>query len=429
MLCFDGGGLIDVNAEWVAATGYDVFASAGDSWLTAIHPDDRDDASSCVRTAESAADTEINLRLLGAGGSAHWFRGHVRFVGGDGDVMRLLTLTAVGVHRSNEARLLHMSTHDGLTGLANRSKFVGQIKREMAASTGLAGMLFIDLDHFKDVNDHLGHRYGDAVLQAACKRVEKTIRDAELAGRLGGDEIGVFCPQIETRIDMFALAERIGESLATPFQIGTEIVIIDASIGIAFTDDDNVTTVESLIEAADRAMYLAKAAGGGRWATLDEQRPAPTHIDLDGDPFLVPIRAGVDVASASDTIVDHRPARLHADLEAGIVIAQATGMIAQRTGCETSQAALLLRAFATTRNVTVVNAARMVVNRETEIDTDATTRRSQRLEHPSTGPTQIESRQPESPERLAVNCTKSTGSIQRPTTGVPHSSVVPTRPW
>ncbi len=96
------------------------------------------------------------------------------------------------------------------------------------------------------------------------------------------------------------------------------------------------------------------------------------RIDVDGDPFLAPIRAGVDVASASDTIV----------------------------GCETSQAALLLRAFATTRNVAVANAARMVVNRETEIDTDATTRWSPRPEHPSTGPTQIESRQLESPVRL-----------------------------
>lgn len=118
---------------------------------------------------------------------------------------RLSTLTAVGAFRSNEARLLHLSTHDGLTGLANRARFADSVTSTLAASTGLAGMLYVDLDNLKAVNDHLGHRCGDGVLRAVCKRTESTIRSTDLADRLGGDEIGVFCPGIASRAELSRL--------------------------------------------------------------------------------------------------------------------------------------------------------------------------------------------------------------------------------
>jgi len=91
---------------------------------------------------------------------------------------------------------VHMANHDGLTGLANRTRFVGRVDRALADPTTTSALLFIDLDHFKIVNDHLGHAYGDIVLQAVCKRIEAAIRPTDLAGRLGGDEIAVFCPKV-----------------------------------------------------------------------------------------------------------------------------------------------------------------------------------------------------------------------------------------
>ena len=411
VLYFVGSSMVEGNAEWVAISRLDAAESAGDGWLSAVHPDDRATAAEFVATTTDKPDGDLSLRIVTADGSTIWFRGHHRRVGGHEDACRLLTLTAVGAHRTNEARLLHMSTHDGLTGLSNRAGFTTACNRVLAAGTDLAGVLFIDLDHFKVVNDHLGHGVGDHVLRAASRRIESTIRSTDLASRLGGDEIGVFCPNVTSSGELFALCERIGRALATPFRIDGEIVVIDASIGVAFTSE-TVRTAEALIDAADRAMYLAKAAGGGRWATLDtpaEASPpmssaadAPTLLaaraDLDraeahirlawqhhmrGDDAeqsaqLAEIREALRIASllirATTDPVDppstaERADRLQSSLDDRQVVACAVGMIAQRLGASAAESAERLRAYAAFALVTVAAAGRMVVEREVDIDT------------------------------------------------------------
>ena len=208
----------------------------------------------------------------------------------------MLTLTAIGPDRNYEARLVHMATHDGLTGLINRTRFVGRVNRALADPATTSALLFIDLDHFKLVNDHLGHHVGDIVLQAVCQRIESTIRSTDLAGRLGGDEIAIFCPNGVGRAEIIALAERVGAALAAPFSVEGEMVIIDASIGIAFTTE-TVRTADALIKDADRAMYVAKAAGGGRWVTADDHRGQPPAVPVGHhDELFGPIRAEIDRA-------------------------------------------------------------------------------------------------------------------------------------
>lgn len=418
VLCFDGGGLIDANDEWVAVSGRDVIDAEGDGWLAAIHPEDRDITWSCVSSSGPNTDTEIDVRLLGPDDSERWFRGHVRVLDDErSETLRLLTLTSVGAHRGIHDRLLHKSTHDNLTGLAARSQFVARITRVMSTNAELSGMLFIDLDHFKVVNDHLGHRYGDEVLRAVSRRIEATIRSTDLAGRLGGDEIGVFCRELESRSEMFALADRIGAKLAAPFHIDGETIVIDASIGVSFTSDDTVATAEDLIDCADQAMYVAKAAGGGGWAVLGEPPTARPRVEADDDVSLAAVRAAVDhaeehivvawqhssanheversarlstirealrrvsallrtrvdvdVVSPSEAGADCRASHLHDEFEGGIEVAQATGMIAQRTGSDASQATAMLQAFAKAKNVSVATAARALVARESDIDSVA----------------------------------------------------------
>jgi diguanylate cyclase (GGDEF)-like protein len=263
----------------------------------------------------------------------------------DGVATALLTLTAVGPHGSNDARLIHLATHDGLTGLTNRTRFVERVNRTLAEPLTPSALLFIDLDRFKIVNDHLGHHYGNIVLQAVCKRIQSTIRSTDLAGRLGGDEIGVFCPRTTGRDEVIALAERIRAALAAPFSAEEEIVIIDASIGIAFTTD-TVRTADELIDNADRAMYVAKAAGGGRWATHDE-----------------------DIASTVDTFApDPRPLQLRAAHDIAVAVAQATGMIAQRSGADVTQSARALHEYAVANNMSFEIAATLLVERAIDID-------------------------------------------------------------
>jgi diguanylate cyclase (GGDEF)-like protein len=272
VLYFLGATMIDANLEWMSISRLGREESAGDGWLQAIHPDDRAAISECVATAATDPHVGVSVRVVGRDGATTWFRSQLRCLD-DMDQARLLTLTSIGVHRSNEARLLHMSTHDGLTGLANRAWFLGRVARTLDEGAGLVAVLFIDLDNFKAVNDHLGHRFGDGVLRAVCKRIESAIRPSDLAGRLGGDEIGVFCSEVASTGEVFSLAERVSCAVATPFMIDAQTVVIDSSIGVAFTSG-SCRTADVLIETADRAMYAAKAAGGGRWATVDA---APTR--------------------------------------------------------------------------------------------------------------------------------------------------------
>jgi len=415
VLSFEGSALIDANQEWTAISGLDVSDSAGDGWLTVIHPDDRMDLFAYVEHNTSEPRVPVSVRVAADSRPAEWFRAHVHTVRTNGVEKALLTLTAVGPDRSHEARLVHMATHDGLTGLANRTGFAGRVDRALTDPTTTSALLFIDLDHFKIVNGHLGHAYGDIVLQAVCKRIEATIRPTDLAGRLGGDEIAVFCPKVAGRDEVISLAERIGAALAAPFSAEKEIVVIDASIGIAFTTD-TVRCAEELIADADRAMYVAKAAGGGRWATYDDDRnlrPAvavrqdvmlgairadvdqaerrtlsawqvsTANRDFERSARLVSVRAAlrraslllrtspdVDIVTAFDALApDPRHDQLQAAHDSGVAIAQATGMVAQRSGADAAESAALLLTYATTNKIAFEIAAKMIVERAIDIDT------------------------------------------------------------
>ena len=478
MLSFEGSALVDANDEWAAVSGLDIGESAGDGWLSVIHPDDRGDLCACINHIDPdtpQSRTPVSVRVGAGDQPEEWFRAHVRMFQTNGVPSALMTLTAVGPHRSNEARLVHVSTHDGLTGLANRTRFVGQVWRALADPTATSALLFIDLDHFKVVNDHLGHRYGDLVLQAVCKRIESTIRSTDVAGRLGGDEIGVFCPRIGERNEVIALAERVGVALAAPFSVGEEIVIIDASIGVAFTTD-TVRTVEALIDDADKAMYVAKAAGGGRWATYSADLGSRPVVMVGDDPLFGAIRADVDRAEehtisawklsttnrdfersahfssirealrrtslllraspnvnlATTTVVsapDPRADQLQAAHDGGVAIAQATGMIAQRSGADTADSAALLHDYATENDLAIATAAKMLVERVIDIDTVAV--RSRRANDHDQRSTRLGDRSPEpsaTTERLApLRAVYAEHSAA--VSDAPDSSALMPRPW
>jgi len=164
--------------------------------------------------------------------------------------------------RQNEARIRHLARHDALTDLPNRIEFLEQMaKTEAGLSRGeMAAVLYIDLDHFKAVNDTLGHAVGDEVIKQASARLWGTTRETDVLARLGGDEFALLMRPIDSAADAARVADRIIKSIGTPMLIGGQQVEIGASVGIAIGPGDGVKT-DALVKNADLALYRAKSEG------------------------------------------------------------------------------------------------------------------------------------------------------------------------
>jgi diguanylate cyclase (GGDEF)-like protein/PAS domain S-box-containing protein len=162
-----------------------------------------------------------------------------------------------------EARIAHMARHDALTGLPNRTLLRERMEEELARvrrGGGLA-VLCLDLDHFKAVNDTLGHPIGDALLKAATQRIRDCVRETDTVARLGGDEFTIL-QAIDRPEQAGTLARRVIEALREPFDIQGHQVVIGASVGVTCAPSDGLDA-DVLLKNADMALYLAKADGRG----------------------------------------------------------------------------------------------------------------------------------------------------------------------
>ncbi len=166
--------------------------------------------------------------------------------------------TAMGRIR-NEERMRHQAVHDPLTGLPNRTLLRDRLEHALAKrGPGTAGLLFVDLDNFKDVNDAHGHAAGDAVLVEVARRLCATVRPEDTVARLGGDEFVVVCEDVD-REAVLALGHRLQEAIEAPLNAADAEHRLTASIGGALGEHDP----DELLEAADAAVYDAKGRGGG----------------------------------------------------------------------------------------------------------------------------------------------------------------------
>ena len=163
-------------------------------------------------------------------------------------------------------RLDHAASHDSLTSLANRRRFTEELERTSGRGRPgfLIGVLFLDLDGFKDVNDRYGHDAGNDLLIAVAERLLACVRPGDLVARLGGDEFTVMLTRLENTAPAAAVAERICANLAEPFLLGSREVHISTSIGVALAPADSADT-GSLLRRADAAMYRAKSNGKAQW--------------------------------------------------------------------------------------------------------------------------------------------------------------------
>jgi diguanylate cyclase (GGDEF)-like protein len=164
--------------------------------------------------------------------------------------------------RQTEARMHHLARHDALTDLPNRIQFLEEMgAMEMAIARGeRAAVLWIDIDHFKAINDTLGHAMGDAVLKQVSARLWGTTRETDVLARLSGDEFSLLLKPIDGPREAALVAERIVKAIGAPFTVAGQQIMIGASVGVALAPGDG-TTADALMKNADLACYRAKSDG------------------------------------------------------------------------------------------------------------------------------------------------------------------------
>ena len=186
-----------------------------------------------------------------------------------------------------DERLYQQAHYDALTALPNRLLFKDRLGREIVRSQRerLAfALLFIDLDHFKNVNDSLGHTVGDSVLREAARRIARCLRESDTVARLGGDEFTVLLSGLNHVQEAWLLSESVVAALSQEFVLGDQRCFLSASVGIASYPADGATA-EELLKSADTAMYRAKAAGRAQSVFFEERmnRETVARLNLDRD--------------------------------------------------------------------------------------------------------------------------------------------------
>ncbi|GAA0571628.1 diguanylate cyclase domain-containing protein [Caenispirillum bisanense] len=195
------------------------------------------------------------------------------------DVMqRAARIAAIAIARHQAAeRIRHLALYDQLTGLANRSLLYDRLQSALAQARrygNRVGMLFIDLDGFKPINDRHGHDAGDTVLATIGRRLKAALREGDTAARIGGDEFVLLAVNVGTAADVERIAAKVLMAIGEPVTWNGETLHIGASIGLALFPDD-APTGDSLLSIADTAMYAAKAAGKNCWSWRTGDTPCP----------------------------------------------------------------------------------------------------------------------------------------------------------
>lgn len=242
-----------------------------DEWKSRIHPDDLIPTLKAMQTClEKQADgtsscvTEYRVRA----GEDQWkwvlSRGMTVSRSADGQPERIIgTITDISERKAIEDRIQHMAQHDALTDLPNRALFSDRLQLALANANRRQERLslaFLDLDHFKPINDHYGHAVGDQLLKQVARRLQDSVRTSDTVGRIGGDEFVILMPELQDISDAHGLAEKIRKALDQPFFVDGHQLNISCSLGIAIYPEHGKDEI-SLAKSADSAMYRAKESG------------------------------------------------------------------------------------------------------------------------------------------------------------------------
>ncbi len=273
--------------------GPDAFPQTYDTWLSLLHPDDREAAR--AREAEylksGRENYESEFRLRTGDGGWRWILSRGKVVERDpqGRPVRVVgTHADITERKEMEGRLRHMALHDALTGLANRTLCLERIGRAVARAKrhpdARFAVLFIDIDRFKVINDSLGHQFGDEVLVQVGSRIRQSVRETDTVARFGGDEFFVLLEELDSGRTPVKAIKRIRESIAEPIIRNGRTIRVTVSIGAELWAGGRADAQE-VIRNADIAMHWAKAKGRNRFKVFTDRllRHAVTRMTLERD--------------------------------------------------------------------------------------------------------------------------------------------------
>jgi diguanylate cyclase (GGDEF)-like protein len=256
-----------------------------DQMLARVHADDRPALQAELQRCEDGSQSGLacEYRVADGAGGWRWVLARATVAereeeGAPGRARRLIgTLSDISARRHSEEQVRFMALHDPLTELANRAHFGERLRFALANArryNEVAGLILLDLDRFKPVNDTYGHAVGDQLLQTVARRLKGSVRETDTVGRIGGDEFVVLLTGPLTREAAQLVADKIFNQVAQPMELGGLHLEITCSLGLALYPEDGQDEL-TLTKAADDAMYRSKRAGrqllGG-----EPRRPAPS---------------------------------------------------------------------------------------------------------------------------------------------------------
>ena len=260
-IVFHKDGLVtDANPPLLELIGFTLPEIMGRHVLSFIAPEH---VARVLAVMSAGQETTYELTILHKDGSQVPVEFIVRTMLRNSERIRMTIVRDMRDRHAAQARIHHLAHHDLLTGLPNRGAFMERLDQLMATARDNGdrlALLFVDLDHFKRVNDSLGHLVGDTLLKTVAARITECLRASDLVARFGGDEFMVLLPIAQQREDAEEVAHKLLRAIAAPLEVEGQSISVSPSIGIAFFPDDGDDPA-TLIKHADTAMYVAKSRG------------------------------------------------------------------------------------------------------------------------------------------------------------------------
>jgi diguanylate cyclase (GGDEF)-like protein/PAS domain S-box-containing protein len=282
------GNCIYANEEMSKISGLSSETLLAQSWLGVVHPDDKRRIADQFQLMieHNAGHINLDCSLMLPDGSVKWVTGDVAPMqdAKNQQIGYLGTLSDISELKQAYDQLEQMAFYDTLTGLANRRLFRNRLEHMLSniprTGAGVA-LILIDLDHFKHVNDSMGHDSGDSLLTVISERLKHCVRFTDTVARLGGDEFAVILPNVPDTLTVSAIAEKILHSLSKPVLLDDQEVGISASMGISMAPEDS-NSAEVLIKNADLALYKAKDEGRNnfKFFTTEMNTLLVKHLNL-----------------------------------------------------------------------------------------------------------------------------------------------------
>jgi Amt family ammonium transporter len=282
------GRVLYVNRQFSHLFGYSVVECVGEELDTLLMPQGRLYENEIIYhqlRQEGRAKMETGRRNRSGEEIAVWMLAVPVRLGGEAHGL-MVSFRDIRRQQNEAQKLVHNALHDSLTGLPNRALFLDRIQLTLARLRRRPdrpfAVIFVDLDGFKKVNDTMGHRAGDALLQEIAERLSSCLRPQDTVARLGGDEFALLLDECGSAFEVGQVADRIQKVVCEPFSVEGGVANVSASMGISIVDTASLLAEEILADA-DAGMYRAKTSGKGRYHLREEieVRPAIKAKDKD----------------------------------------------------------------------------------------------------------------------------------------------------